>query len=97
MLLVDLPLCFGATGSLAAFYALAKRAQGRPISEALMRLPVLIALGTGLGPHLTRAVFDGLRHDGGRVRAHPEARACARAATCSGGRPCRSSSSCSRS
>ncbi len=60
LLLVDLPLCMGATGSLVTFYATAETAQGRTIWEALRRLPALIALGAGLSPHLTRAVADGM-------------------------------------
>lgn len=60
MLLIDLPLCVGATGSLATFYALAERAQGRSLWSAMRRLPALIALGAGLAPHLTRAVYEGL-------------------------------------
>ncbi|HKQ69758.1 MAG TPA: cellulose synthase family protein [Polyangiaceae bacterium] len=60
MLLVDLPLCIGTTGSLGAFYMLAESAQGRARVAALSRLPALIALGAGLAPHLTRAVFEGL-------------------------------------
>jgi cellulose synthase/poly-beta-1,6-N-acetylglucosamine synthase-like glycosyltransferase len=72
LLVVDVPLCFGATGSLAAFYALANRAQGRPISEAMMRLPALMALGIGLSPYLTRAVFEGLMHDAGEFVRTPK-------------------------
>ena len=60
LLLVDLPLCLGATGSLVTFYATAETAQGRTVWEALRRLPALIALGAGLSPHLTRAVYDGM-------------------------------------
>ncbi len=60
MLLVDLPLCIGTTGSLGAFYALAEIAQGRSAKGALVRLPALIALGAGLAPHLTKAVLEGL-------------------------------------
>jgi glycosyltransferase involved in cell wall biosynthesis len=60
MLLVDLPLCIGTTGSLGAFYTLAEVAQGRGRWGALSRLPALIALGAGLAPHLTRAVMEGL-------------------------------------
>jgi glycosyltransferase involved in cell wall biosynthesis len=59
MLIIDLPLCLGATGSLATFYAHAEVAQGRTVLGALRRLPALIALGAGLSPHLTRAVVDG--------------------------------------
>ena len=60
MLLLDLPLCIGTTGSLGAFYMLAETAQGRPRMSAIARLPALIALGAGLAPHLTRAVMEGL-------------------------------------
>src|SRR5208337_923311 len=41
MLLIDLPLCFGTTGSLAAFYAMAEGAQGRRRRDALRQLPAL--------------------------------------------------------
>ena len=60
MLLIDLPLCIGTTGSLAAFYAMAEKAQGRRRIDALRQLPALLALGAGLAPHLTRAVIEGL-------------------------------------
>ncbi len=60
MVLVDLPLCIGTMGSLAAFYAMAEAAQGRPRIEAMKQLPALLALGAGLAPHLTRAVYEGL-------------------------------------
>jgi cellulose synthase/poly-beta-1,6-N-acetylglucosamine synthase-like glycosyltransferase len=59
MILVDLPLCTATTGSLAAFYMLAESAQRRPRSGALLRLPMIIALGTGLAPHLSKAVLEG--------------------------------------
>jgi len=72
LLIVDVPLCFGATGSLAAFYAMANRAQGRPVGEALMRLPALMALGIGLSPYLSRAVYEGLTHDAGEFVRTPK-------------------------
>ncbi len=72
MLLIDLPLCIGTTGSLAAFYAMAEVAQGRKRSDALRQLPALLALGAGLAPHLTKAVIEGLSVDGRRVRPHAE-------------------------
>ncbi len=59
MIIVDLPLCTATTGSLAAFYMLAESAQGRPRLGALARLPMIIALGTGLAPHLSKAVLEG--------------------------------------
>ncbi len=72
MLLVDLPLVIGTTGSFAAFYAVAERAQGRTVYGALGRLPVIIALGAGLAPHLSRAVFEGLRSRGGEFVRTPK-------------------------
>jgi hypothetical protein len=60
MALIDLPLCVGTTGSLAMFYGMAERSQGGSPSTALRRLPALIALGMGMAPYLTRAVWDGL-------------------------------------
>jgi glycosyltransferase involved in cell wall biosynthesis len=59
LLLIDLPLCIGTTGSLAAFYGMAERSAGRSAWQAIVRLPALIALGAGLAPHLTAAVLDG--------------------------------------
>jgi glycosyltransferase involved in cell wall biosynthesis len=60
MLLIDLPLCVGTTGSLTAFYAMAESAQGRKRMDALRLLPALLALGAGLAPHLSKAVFEGI-------------------------------------
>ncbi|HEX3769717.1 MAG TPA: glycosyltransferase, partial [Polyangiaceae bacterium] len=53
MLMIDLPLVVGTTGSLAGFYTMAELAQGRSVWGALRRLPALLALGAGLAPHLT--------------------------------------------
>lgn len=72
MLLIDLPLCIGTTGSLAAFYAMAEAAQGRRRVDALRMLPALLALGAGLAPHLTKAVFEGLRSMAGEFVRTPK-------------------------
>ena len=72
LVLVDLPLCMGATGSLAAFYGMAERARGRSMWGAIVRLPALIALGAGLAPHLTSAVFDGMRSMAGEFVRTPK-------------------------
>jgi hypothetical protein len=72
MLLIDLPLCFGATGSIATFYITAEIAQGRSGWGAAKRLPALIALGAGLAPHLTLAVFDGLTKMAGEFVRTPK-------------------------
>ncbi len=72
MLLVDLPLCLGATGSLAGFYAMAESAQGRSPWAAVKRLPALIALGAGLAPHMTKAVYSGLTSMAGEFVRTPK-------------------------
>ena len=72
MLLVDLPLCIGTTGSLLAFYAMAEAAQGRNRLHALKTLPALLALGAGLAPHLSKAVFEGLRSMSGEFVRTPK-------------------------
>lgn len=72
MLLIDLPLCIGATGSLAGFYALAEVTQGRSAWNAIKRLPALIALGAGLSPHLTKAVYSGMTSMAGEFVRTPK-------------------------
>ncbi len=72
MLLIDLPLVIGTTGSLAAFYAMAEAAQGRRRLDALRQLPALLALGAGLAPHLTKAVWEGLRSMAGEFVRTPK-------------------------
>lgn len=72
MLIVDLPFCIGATGSLIAFYCLAETSQGRSAMAALVRLPALIALGAGLAPHLTGAVLGGVRSMAGEFVRTPK-------------------------
>lgn len=72
MLIIDLPLCIGTTGSLMAFYAMAESAQGRRRIDAIRTLPALLALGAGLAPHLTKAVFEGLRSMSGEFVRTPK-------------------------
>jgi len=72
MLMIDLPLCIGTTGSLAAFYAMAEVAQGRRRIDALKQLPALLALGAGLAPHLSKAVFEGLQTMSGEFVRTPK-------------------------
>jgi cellulose synthase/poly-beta-1,6-N-acetylglucosamine synthase-like glycosyltransferase len=71
-LLFDLPLCMAPVSSLATFYMLAESTQGRSRWGALRQLPSLIALGVGLAPHLTRAVWSGLRHTAGEFVRTPK-------------------------
>jgi len=72
MLVVDLPLCLGATGSLVTFYAMAERAQGRSAWQAVRNMPSLIALGAGLSPYLTQAVIEGSRTMAGEFVRTPK-------------------------
>ncbi len=72
MALIDLPLCIGTTGSLMAFYAMAESAQGRSRKHAIKHMPALIALGAGLAPHLTRAVWDGMTSMAGEFVRTPK-------------------------
>ncbi len=72
LVMIDLPLCTATTGSLAAFYMLAESAQGRPRSNAILKLPMLIALGTGLAPHLSKAVFEGISQMAGEFVRTPK-------------------------
>jgi hypothetical protein len=72
LLIVDVPLCIGATGSLAMFYGMAEKARGQSAWNAIVRLPALIALGTGLAPHLTSAVFEGLTSMAGEFVRTPK-------------------------
>jgi hypothetical protein len=72
MLLIDLPLVVGTTGSLAAFYSMAEAAQGRRRRDALKQLPALLALGAGLAPHLSKAVWEGLRSMSGEFVRTPK-------------------------
>jgi hypothetical protein len=72
MLMVDLPLCLGATGSIAAFFMLAEKAQGRSPWGALWRMPGVIALGAGLSPLVTKAAWGGLRHMAGEFVRTPK-------------------------
>jgi cellulose synthase/poly-beta-1,6-N-acetylglucosamine synthase-like glycosyltransferase len=60
LLLVDIPLMFGSTGSVVAFYVMADVSQGRSALGALVKLPALMGLGCGMSPYLTKAVFEGM-------------------------------------
>jgi hypothetical protein len=76
MLMIDLPLVIGTTGSLATFYAMAEVAQGRSALGALKQLPALLALGAGLAPHLTAAVWEGLGSNAGEFVRTPKKGTC---------------------
>ncbi|APR84409.1 Glycosyltransferase [Minicystis rosea] len=72
MIIVDMPLCTATTGSLLAFYMVAESAQGRSRIGALKRLPMIIALGTGLAPHLSKAVLEGWQQMAGEFVRTPK-------------------------
>jgi hypothetical protein len=72
ILAIDIPLFFGTTGSLAAFYATAERAQGRRIRDALLVVPALIAVGVGLTPLVSRAIVRGFRTMAGEFVRTPK-------------------------
>jgi cellulose synthase/poly-beta-1,6-N-acetylglucosamine synthase-like glycosyltransferase len=72
LILLDVPLFFGTTGSLAAFYAMAERAQGRRARDAVVVVPALIAVGVGLTPLVTRAFMRGLRSMAGEFVRTPK-------------------------
>ena len=73
MLLVDLPLCIGTTGSLARVLRDGRGRAGPPrASTRCKTLPALLALGAGLAPHLSKAVFEGLRSMSGEFVRTPK-------------------------
>jgi cellulose synthase/poly-beta-1,6-N-acetylglucosamine synthase-like glycosyltransferase len=69
---IDIPLFFGTTGSLAAFYAVAERAQGRRARQAIVLVPALIGIGVGLTPLVTRALVRGYRSMAGEFVRTPK-------------------------
>ncbi len=72
LLLVDIPLMVGSTGSLLTFYVMAERSQGRSAWGALVRLPWLLAIGSGMSPWLTKAVWQGLQRETGEFVRTPK-------------------------
>ncbi len=60
VLLIDLPLFIGTTGSIATFYITSHREVGGTVWQALRRLPMLLSLGIGMSVNNARAVIEGL-------------------------------------
>ncbi|MEW5909431.1 MAG: cellulose synthase family protein [Thermodesulfobacteriota bacterium] len=61
IVLIDIPIFFGTTVSVATFYLTTQQEEGsRSIWWALKRLPVLFAVGIGLCVNQTRAVLEAL-------------------------------------
>jgi cellulose synthase/poly-beta-1,6-N-acetylglucosamine synthase-like glycosyltransferase len=72
LVLLDLPLFLGTTGSLAAFYALSQSQQGRRASDGLRVVPALLMIGVGLTPLLTAAFLDAHRRMAGEFVRTPK-------------------------
>jgi cellulose synthase/poly-beta-1,6-N-acetylglucosamine synthase-like glycosyltransferase len=69
VLLIDVPLFFGTTLSIASFYLVSQRELGRGLGRALLGIPCLMALCTGLCVNQGRAVVEALvGRDSGFVR-----------------------------
>jgi hypothetical protein len=63
MLLIDVPLFFAATASVANFYMVCQRElYPQTWTERLRYLPFLMSIGIGLAVNNTRAVFEALFH-----------------------------------
>ena len=63
MLLIDIPLFFAATASVANFYMVCQRElYPRTWTERLKYLPFLMSIGIGLAVNNTRAVIEALMH-----------------------------------
>src|SRR6187401_2924257 len=63
MLLIDLPLFFAATASVANFYMVCQRElYPQTWTERLKYLPLLMSIGIGLAVNNTKAVFEALFH-----------------------------------
>lgn len=60
VLLIDLPLFFGTTLSIATFYITSQREIQRSWTPTLRRLPLMMSLGIGLCINQTRAVVEAL-------------------------------------
>ncbi|MCZ6506698.1 MAG: glycosyltransferase, partial [Acidobacteria bacterium] len=73
LLIVDVPLFFGATIAVLLFYLVSQRAAtgGR---KALRYMPVVLGLGIGLAVNNTRAVIEGLYQSGGVFERTPKYR-----------------------
>ena len=72
MLLIDAPLFFAATASVANFYMVCQRELHTDWMTRLKYLPFLMSIGIGLTVNNTRAVFEALFNQRERVRAHAE-------------------------
>ena len=69
ILLLDLPIFFGATVSVSHFYWVAQRQRGCSALESLRRLPAVLGLGIGISVNNARGVIEAIvGHDSPFVR-----------------------------
>ena len=72
MLLIDVPLFFAATASVANFYMVCQRElYPHTWTDRLRYLPLLMSIGIGLAVNNTKAVFEALFHKPSDSRARP--------------------------
>jgi len=60
LLLLDAPLFAATTGSIVLFYLVSQKALYGDLKQAIVRLPMMMALGIGLSINNSRAVLEGL-------------------------------------
>jgi cellulose synthase/poly-beta-1,6-N-acetylglucosamine synthase-like glycosyltransferase len=72
MLLIDIPLFFAATASVANFYMVCQRELHRDWITRVKYLPFLMSIGIGLAVNNTRAVFEALFGDSNEFTRTPK-------------------------
>jgi hypothetical protein len=75
MLLIDIPLFFAATASVANFYMVCQRElHPQSWTERLRYLPILMSIGIGLAVNNTKAVMEALFHKPSEFKRTPKYR-----------------------
>lgn len=74
LLMVDLPLFLGATGSVVLFYVVSQLAVAPDWRRGVRSIPFLMGLGIGLSVNNSRAVLSGFLHRGGVFERTPKYR-----------------------
>src|SRR4026209_288983 len=72
MLIIDVPLFFAATASIAVFYVKAQRELYGDWRQRLKYLPFLMSIGIGLSVNNTRAVLEALFHKQSEIARTPK-------------------------
>ena len=96
MLLIDVPLFFAATASVANFYMVCQRELHKDWMTRLKYLPFLMSIGIGLAVNNTQGRVRGALQPAERVRAHAEVPHRRRRPTSGSARSTARTSSCSR-